>query len=329
MVLRIFASLIVFLIVSVANATTYKIRHIMVDQSGVIAETSNPNEVLKPGQVFVATFPGGKQCSVTLKQQIGAVLMVDTSGCKYWREITKETPLDGPSRAESTASAPKPTPAPAEVVEKSAVESASAATQAPAQASAPVAKKQEGEVAKPRSAFRRLALSIHYSFANEMHFKDGITASGASASEVTMKTDQAFGLGLSLAEMPPQGWGTMGNFFYETQRNITSPASTGATPKISFLVAEGCLVHRWNSFYMPFGLNYSLPLASDVGGSSISNGKGLGIVVGTGLLINERSSVEFFLRALAMRLTDVSGATTTTYDNGSMSGFGVGYKYWF
>src|SRR5437868_1844814 len=92
--LQIFAGLIVFLIVAAANATTYKIRHILVDQPGVIVESSNPNEVLKPGKVYVATFPTGKKCSITLKQQIGGVIILNTSTCKYVQEITKETLIE-------------------------------------------------------------------------------------------------------------------------------------------------------------------------------------------------------------------------------------------
>lgn len=322
MKLQISAGFIVFFIATVANATTYKIRHVLVDQPGVIVETSNPHEILKPGKVFVATFPTGKKCPFTLKQQIGGVLFLSAASCKYVQEITKETVIEGSGGDREKAPAPTPTPAPvADVDEKPAAEAAPAST--------PAATEAAPSVAKKKPAFRRVGVSIHYSFTNEMLFKEGTSsaASGSSNLETTYKTESAPGIGLSFVEMAPHNWGFMGNLFYEAQRSVSPP--NGGTGKVSFLVGEGCLVYRWDSFYMPFGLNYSLPMSSGFDGSGISNGRSFGILIGTGVLINDRSSVEFFLRALAMRLTEAAGAGTTTYENGSLTGLGVGYKYWF
>lgn len=332
MVLKFFAGLIVFLFVvtvkaqdTASTATTYKIRQIMLDQNLVVAETSNANEVLKPGKIFLVTFSTGKQCSLTMKEKSSSLVILSTTSCSMAQEITKASPIEA-SLIDVAM------PAPIVVIDKPTAE--------PAQTPAPVA--NESPRLGASSVFKKVGFFVHYSTANEMNFLNAYatTASGGGPLEIKFGMDTAGGIGMTFADMPTQNWGARTSFFFETLRDIKTVTLkgaggtatgiiTGTPPKVSFLVLEGSMVYRWETFYMPFGINYSIPTITDLNGSTIDYSGTVGIYIGGGILTSDRTSVDFFIRGLGMRLKEVSGTTTVDYGMGTLTGFGVGYNFWF
>jgi hypothetical protein len=321
-----FSGLSVFAQDAAVVATTYNIRQIILDQNLIIVETSNPNEVLNPGKVFLANFPNGKQCSLVMKERNGNLIILNSSSCANAQEITKSSPIEV-----ALIDVPAPTPAPVAVLEK------------PIALPTPQPLKANPYTVAPPEKFRKMGLSIHYSTANEILFRNAYltTTSGNAMVEAVYRTDTSAGFGISFMEVAPQSWGFQTNFLYEPARNINSLTLkgngttatgivTGVHPKVSFLMLEGNWVHRWESFYMPIGINYNIPTISDLStGYRVDYEGSLGVLIGGGVLLNEKASLEFFIRSMSMRLTETDGTSTLAYDLGTMTGFGFGYKFWF
>lgn len=295
---------------------TYKIKQVIADQNLVIVETSNPSEIFNSGKIFLVTFQNEKQCSLTLKETKGSLLTLSSSSCAQSQDITRNLPIE-PALVDGFTT---------KTIEKEEVLPVSSSEM---DAPSPLENKNIG-------------ISLYYSLANEVHFDDAFvsTTSGSGKVEATYKTANSVGLGVTWAKMKPQSWGFLGNLVYEPGREINSVTfkgpggtatanATGTKPKVSFLIIEGNAVYRWNSFYLPFGLNVNAPTLSDTDGANVDISGGLGIFLGGGFILGDNSSVEIFVRTISMNMTESSGTTHINYELGTMTGVGFGYKYWF
>lgn len=304
-----------------APAATYKIKQVISAQNLVVAETSNPSEELVPGKTFLVTFANEKQCSLILKEKKGALLTLNSSSCANAQEITRTSPLE------------------AALVETPAAE--------------PVALKSTPEVpaASPEPYYppvkmdrwipTRFSVMTHYSGASELIFKDvNVTTTTASGTvEVDYGLESSVGLGVSFASMHPQGWGYLANVFYERARafksatikgsaGATTVTNSGSSSTIAFFVAEMNAVYRWDSFYMPFGLNVSAPtISEDMNGVSYYGS--LGVFWGGGFILSDNATLEIFIREIAIRMKQYTSTSTIDYGSGTMTGFGAAFKFWF
>lgn len=300
---------------SVATAATqYKIKQVISAQNLVVVETSNPTEELTSGKTFLVTFPNEKQCSLSLKEQKGHLLSLSSSSCENASEITRNLPI-----------------------EVALVDSQAIPQQLPVQ----TAEQKNPTIINKDWGTRHFGVSLHYSVANEVRFNKAFVTTTTSSGnvEAVFRTDNGVGLGVTYARMETNSWGFLGNLIYEPGREISSVKFTGSggtatanftnSPRVSFLITEANAVYRWNTFYLPFGINVCAPALHDTQGSIVSVSSGFGVFLGGGLLINESSSLELFIRSLGLRMTETSDAGSIDYDLGTMAGLGFGYKYWF
>jgi hypothetical protein len=310
-----------------APPVTYKIKQVISAQNLVVAETSDSNEFLAPGKIFLVTFPNEKQCALSLKDKKGALLTLSSVSCAHAADITRALPLEA-----SLVDIPLD-PQPVAVKTPS---------ETPAAAVAPVAPEPYYPSVKvDRWIPTRFSISTHYSGANDLRFSDVniTTTTGSGTGEVDYGLESSVGLGLSFASMHPQGWGYLSNIFYERARqfkSVTIKGSTGGATyvangdaaTISFFVAEMNAVYRWENFYMPFGLSVSAPLVSkEMTGVNYSGG--IGFFWGGGFILSENASLEIFMRSIGMQLKEYTTTATVDYGFGNLTGLGVGFKFWF
>lgn len=306
-----------------APAATYKIKQVISAQNLVVAETSNPSEELALGKTFLVTFANEKQCSLILKEKRGALLTLSSSSCANAQEITRTSPLEV---------ALVDTPAP--VVEPVALKSAPEAPPASPEPYYPPIKMD-------RWIPTRFSVTTHYSGASELTFKDvNVTTTTASGTvEVDYGLESSVGIGVSFASMHPQGWGYLANIFYERAREFksatikgstgaTTITSSGSSSTIAFFIAEMNAVYRWDSFYMPFGLNVSAPTISE-DMSGVSYYGNLGVFWGGGFILSDNATMEIFIREIAIRMKQYTSTSTIDYGSGTMTGFGAAFKFWF
>ncbi|MBS1972593.1 MAG: hypothetical protein JSU04_19960 [Bdellovibrionales bacterium] len=306
-----------------APTSTYKIKQVISAQNLVVAETSNPNEEITPGKTFLVTFANEKQCSLILKEKKGALLTLNSSSCANAQEITRTSPLEV-ALVDTTVAAAEP------VALKSTPE-------VPAASPEPY----YPPVKMDRWIPTRFSVMTHYSGASELIFKDvNVTTTTSSGSvEVDYGLESSVGVGVSFASMHPQGWGYLANVFYERARafksatikgsaGATTVTSSGSSSTIAFFVAEMNAVYRWDSFYMPFGLNVSAPTISE-DMSGVSYYGSLGIFWGGGFILSDNATLEIFIRDIAIRMKQYTSTATIDYGNGSMTGFGAAFKFWF
>jgi|GEM_PF-1933455 len=306
----------------VETVPTFKVRQNISARNRVVVEADQAVN-FPAGKVFLITFPDGKQCSLMLKETKATLLTFDSSHCDQHRDITKGLPVE-PSLVELEDENPP-------VVQQ----------QPKKEDIAPAVATETMDL--PHRVASSVGVSLHYSFANEMRFDDAyvFSSGGSGKVEATFKASGSAGVGLSWAQMRPMSWGFVGSVLYEPPREIDSvifkgPGGsstgviTGTKPKVSFFIFEGNAVYRWNTFYLPFGLNASVPSLSDISSSTNIEVKGnIGAFVGGGFLIGQQSSLEIFLRSIAITMTESDSTGSINYDRGTLTGVGVGYKYWF
>ncbi|AFY00440.1 hypothetical protein [Bdellovibrio bacteriovorus] len=300
------------------KTSAYTIKQVIPSQNLVVAETSNSLETLSPGKTFLVTFPNNKQCSLILKGKKDSLLTLSSKECLNREEITKDLPIELALIEEESNS--QHTPSTPQV----------AMDELPSSL-------EERWASGPRLGF-----SVYYASANQANFEDvyATTSSGSGNLNAEFGTDSSVGIGLTFARMKPQNWGISTSLLLEVGRKINtikftgsggtaSGNFTGTKPKLSFLIGEAGLAYRWNTFYIPFGLNLSIPTLTDTDGSSVEIYGGLGAYFGAGVLLTENSSIDFIIRSVALNMTQTSGTSSIDYGRGSMTGFSLGYKYWF
>lgn len=307
--------------VDTTTDSTYKIRQVITEQNLVVAETSSPEENLPTGKIFLVTFPDDKQCSLSLVEQKGKLLTLNSSACVNRKEITRSLHLeisliDSPTPPATAVSTP-PQESPATTVE------------------------EFEDLSSGQWNRARLGLSIHYSTANEAKFDDAYvsTDSGSGTLSADFKTKTAVGIGVSLSRMKVQNWGYVTSLFFEMGREVDSvtfsgPGGTASSsftskPKLALFVAEGAVLYRWNSFYLPFGLNISAPALYDTGNTTTDVSGSIGAFLGAGFILADHSTLDIFVRSISMRMRQSDSTGYIDYALGTMSGLGIGYKYWF
>lgn len=305
------------------SPSVYKIKQIIADRNIVVVETSNAAESFAPGKLFLVTFPNDKQCSLSLQEKTGALLTLSSASCANASEITRSLPVE------------------ASLVDLPKMKTGTFENLQPRAASDDPSSERRLR-ADDVWSHAKVGLGLHYSTGNELRF-DKVTATSASGSasgEVIYNLSSgAPGFDLSFIKMEPQGWGYNVNVLYEGQREFKSATvtvngttatiySAGDSSKLSFIIAEFNAVYRWETFYMPFGLNASIPTISD-DTSNINYSGSIGVYFGGGFILSDNSTVELYARSAGMNMKGASSGTTIDYDYGSLTGIGFGYKYWF
>lgn len=143
-------------------------------------------------------------------------------------------------------------------------------------------------------------------------------------------------------KLPSNDWGFAGGLSYEGEREfdsgvlsgdgITVILTGGSDPsKIQTTTLYGSAVYRWNMFYLPLGLNYSLAKFTPAAGftGSYDVGGGLGAQLGAGWLVSNQFAAELHSWVTALKLKSVDGTETLDYGTGHFRSLVFSMKYVF
>lgn len=165
----------------------------------------------------------------------------------------------------------------------------------------------------------RFGLGLGYSMPSKQNF-DKVKVSdntGFDTGTYTYEWDSAPQLSLGFVRSSRNNWGQSINLTYVTQHKIkgasyTIDGGTGGTlvitdpAKSESYILDGNLFYRWNSFYLPFGLNYSMhkyTMPASAVGYSVDVKGGLGAQLGIGFFLSNKFSIEVNSRALNYSLS--------------------------
>lgn len=180
----------------------------------------------------------------------------------------------------------------------------------------------------------RFGLGLSYGAGSRLSFNDIKSATSTGTADLDYENKLA--IDLETRWMMSNAWGFQGGLTYDLEREFTGGKVTsngitttlsGSDSKIQMTVIYGNAVYSWEQFYLPFGLNISIPKVTPTSGftGNFSSSGGLGVQFGAGYNINDNFSVEAMLRGAAVKMT--SGATD--FGMGFLSNLMLTGKYIF
>lgn len=166
----------------------------------------------------------------------------------------------------------------------------------------------------------------------------GTTYSG----NADLKYKPTYELMVEAQKLPAQHWGLMAGLNYEGERELDSGTVTisgtsvglsggSGASKVQFTTVYGNAVYRWDEFYIPFGLNYSLLKFTPASGAteSYSANGGVGAQLGVGWRFPNNIELEAYSWVTSMNLKDSGSSTSVDYGNGYFPSLRVYLKYVF
>lgn len=187
-------------------------------------------------------------------------------------------------------------------------------------------------------------VGLGYHITNKLSFDAGqASILGTSTSlQAAFGTTNAFELTAGAMYANRRSFGGFGFLTYQSSRdvtNVTLTLSSGASssssygsskPKFQVVLLEFGGLYRWSEFYLPFGLNYSLPIYEEPASSSKTEINGFfGAQIGAGYLIRSGFAFEAWLKAIGATAKTTASSVTIDYKTGFMPGFGLQAKYAF
>lgn len=282
---------------------------------------------VKVGDVYVATSSEGTNCNIVVKKVTATAIILDGSRCSFKNELKVGSKLQPSlfSDIADSADVEKPLDRNAEKNEN---------------------KQGEGEktgilsvYGKPEERTRfgvSLGLIIYsqYSSSN-FYISDGTS----SASGVyTAKMSNGFNLALDVLQSLPNSWGYQVGALLTPARSLDKAeltldgvtySSTGSsTAKYGFLTGYFNFLYRWQSFYIPFGINVSSMFYEKLD-SSVRVTSGFGAQLGLGYMIADDVSVEYVSQSKMMELNGLSGSSILEVKNGYVTDVALKVIYYF
>jgi len=186
----------------------------------------------------------------------------------------------------------------------------------------------------------RVNVEAFYNFAgtgyssNATEVTNGFSGQGGLSADM----DNAAGFAAEVFMAQPFGWGFDAGLSYDLVRNIndfndpsTTIYYTGSKPTIQFTTLYGNAVFRRQIFYLPLGLNYTIPTFS--GGAN--NGAltsttvtgNVGFQFGIGFLLGRRFSIELMDRILHFQATSSNNNVSVNWGDVYLSGLQLNLKF--
>ena len=173
-------------------------------------------------------------------------------------------------------------------------------------------------------------------------FQNGNISSPTDSTSVksTFKTSGVYGVYIGARASRPHGWGMDIGAGYEFPRDIKELTVTGSNgvatvdPDISGRLSNVLIflnaIYRWDEFYIPFGVNYSIPtIQTNESGTSFEVSGGTGFQAGVGYLILNNFGLELALHAETFHMKETQGTYILDYNSGAVADLRLGAKYNF
>ncbi len=154
--------------------------------------------------------------------------------------------------------------------------------------------------------------------------------------------EPAFTVSVEARKLAESSWGFIGQVYYDSDRKVTggsvksgnySAVFTGENPsKLQLIVVSGSAAYRWHDFYLPFGLNYSIPTftpsKTSTNDSDTIQG-GIGAQLGVGFYVSDNAALELSSRATSVSFKSKTGSTVLDWGTGNITNLIFGAKFFF
>lgn len=185
----------------------------------------------------------------------------------------------------------------------------------------------------------RFAAGAYLSSAKKLKFDSITVANGTDSATGSLEnsTDASGGVFIEINEMPPHAMGYSLGVAYERKREIdsgtmtlngqtVSSVSSGEKTTFDFFLLYVNAIYRFDSIYIPFGLNYSFPRFEQGSNATgvLTSRSDLGAQFGIGIYLNDSVQVEALYRNvnvdLKLRNAGTNSDINVDYNTGSLSG---------
>lgn len=181
-----------------------------------------------------------------------------------------------------------------------------------------------------------LTLFNHADFSSLWYHDPGLDLHG----EASLTFKQALALSFEARRTPAHAWGILGGLHFESERKLhrgsiilgpfVAPLDVG-DEKVQVSTLYVSAVYRWQTFYLPFGLNISsvkYTPSSGFTGTYDATGT-VGGQLGAGWLLSDHFAFEIYSWVTGIDLQLSEGNSTVDYGNGTFANFFVNGKYLF
>lgn len=185
----------------------------------------------------------------------------------------------------------------------------------------------------------KFGAGVSYSMNGKVKYDSAVAPPFTGTADFTYES--GFSLELEARNLATMSWGFVGVLTADSDRKITEGNlyTSGANfsyittdpPKFQTTTVLLNAAYRWNQFYIPFGVNYSVFKVTDRStfvGSSTATG-GINGQAGIGFVINDSFVTELTYRLTTVKWTQVSSGVTTTYDKGNLANIFASVRYLF
>lgn len=342
-----FFAIVLTFICSNAFAETNIIRQIFLDRDRAIAEVDEASKGIKE---FVVTFPGQSQCVFKVVDAKESLVSLDVQNCAYKTLLRPGMKVEASLLFGVDSSVPvvtKIAPPSSEGISPQAPTTVDPKTSGPSSSKTPeVANDSSDKVVTADD--HQLDDQIHFgiglglSLIPKLNFKNGSASSATFLFDSDWSLEGGYSVSADLRKMPSNRWGFLGQINHEGARKVSSISfsSSGQTATVTgnsgaatlaTTTIEANAVYRWNTFYIPFGLNYSkfnFQAASGfVGSYTVVDG--IGAQFGLGLMIGSRCAIELWSRAANIKIKTLSAGVSVDYGDGTYSSTGLTLKALF
>jgi hypothetical protein len=179
--------------------------------------------------------------------------------------------------------------------------------------------------------------NIGYDFKTVASFEDGwISTSPGVSLDNEMEFETGLAIGYEYRISTPNSWGKSFGINYHTERDLKTWEINGIKAgkvdiSVTILSIYADLIYRWESFYIPFGvnlssINYKVPTTDS--GSIETNGS-FGVNLGFGWKMDQKKSIEYITMNTAHLPEYDDGIDLLYFGDGYLTTSTILFKYQF
>ncbi|NJL25368.1 MAG: hypothetical protein HC902_09440 [Calothrix sp. SM1_5_4] len=174
----------------------------------------------------------------------------------------------------------------------------------------------------------RIAIGVGQATSGRANFESVKASNGTNSidAKMEMQFNNATVFAIEVRQLPTDSWGFLAGINYELARKITGGSITvnnvktklsGGSDSIQFTTLYASAAYRWETLYLPFGLNHSL-VKYKTNGTLIPKVEGvIGEQVGIGWTLSREFAVEIH--------SWINGFKLSSTNSGTSIDTGVGY----